>query len=253
MMEEAHLMATPGFRETKKVVTLLIPAGGRDMLRRAALQLPPITAALTHEQATALTRLASILISSKARKRWGADRLHATKLELEALSTGLGRWSTDLTLRRDLQMVIDALGARAARLDQRQGQDSGYESMGHESGSEEGTLVDREGSGSEAGRTGELRRRASWLAGDDAAYLGRREDLQSPLRLNAQERLLLAGSRRAVESSPGTDPVDAAVSVMRVGGIVPETEGVEGDGGESTRGGRGEVLTNSGADNSGAS
>jgi hypothetical protein len=249
MMEEAHLMATPGFRETKKVVTLLIPAGGRDMLRRAALQLPPITAALTHEQATALTRLASILISSTARKRWGADRLHATKLELEALSTGLGRWSTDLTLRRDLQMVIDALGARAARLDQRQGQDSGYESMGHESGSEEGALVDREGSGSEAGRTGELRRRSSWLAGDDAAYQGRPENLQSPLTLNARDHLLLAASNlRVVEWSPGTDPADAVVSVMRVEDTVPETEGSEGDGRESTQGGRREVLTNSGAD-----
>jgi hypothetical protein len=248
MMEAAHLMATPGFKETKQVVTLLAPAGGRDMLRRAALQLPPLTAALTQQQATTLARLAG-MISCTTRKSWGADRLHATKLELEALSTSLGRWSTDLTLRRDLQMVIDALGARAARLDQRQGQDSGYESMGHESGSEEGALVDREGSGSEAGRTGELRRRSSWLAGDDAAYQGRPENLQSPLTLNARDHLLLAASNlRVVEWSPGTDPADAVVSVMRVEDTVPETEGSEGDGRESTQGGRREVLTNSGAD-----
>ncbi len=63
---------------------------------------------------------------------WDADEVHETKLELEALSVCLERWSTDFTLRRDLQTAIEFLavswGAPADASDE--WQDSGYASKG---------------------------------------------------------------------------------------------------------------------------
>ncbi|KAK4125065.1 hypothetical protein N657DRAFT_679852 [Parathielavia appendiculata] len=216
--EAGRLMTGSGSQETKEIGTIL--AGrGRDVLRRAvAHQHEPGTAILSQGGAATLSRVAAILASlPDATKSMDANKLFATRLELAALSARLERWSADSTLSRDLQAVIRSLPCRPAPLNE--GHDSGYESMGHEcSDDDDGMLLDGNnsvsepeprdtkpqepatchGEGKSRGRMEELKRRLSWVAGDEASYLARPGSLQAEKDLE-----VLDASQRKEDSKRG--------------------------------------------------
>jgi hypothetical protein len=240
--------------------TLLAPRKvGCILARGGPAVLPPAVVpqhnaeALPQEAALTLFRLTSIMASlPEARKSLDKDRLRETRIELEALSRRLERWSTDSLLHRDLQTVIKSLPDKDSRPDE--GQDSGYESMGHESSSERDALSDGEDSGSEQqhvpkdskpqatsknllkdllARKPELKRRGSWAAGDDAAFLA------SPASLRAQDPIPRAGdglvmdSGKYAEGDLGKDAPSDAI-LMEWVRYTREAERLESEGREST-------------------
>ncbi|KAH6856989.1 hypothetical protein B0I37DRAFT_426650 [Chaetomium sp. MPI-CAGE-AT-0009] len=143
--------------------------------RRVKPRYKPTTAALPQEETAALSKLADILASLAARKNLNADKLHATRLELEALSTYLEEWNSDSILRCDLQAVIESLPDRPgdpAQWDE--WQDSGYSSAGGCGSSESLSSSDATSPGSEhvsgdsEPKQQEQKRRLSLVARDDA-------------------------------------------------------------------------------------
>lgn len=193
------------------------------------LQHKPIIASLSPEGTATLSQLAGILASLSARKDFDANKLHATKLDLEALSSSLEKFSTDAVLRYDIRRVIKSLdrsGVESVRSDETQ--DSGYESMGQASG-EDSAQSDGEGPGSkhvprklkppatrdEDGkkpRTPVLKRQFSFMSGDEATYWSSPTSHQDmiphvkhPIATSARKQVQWALSKNRPKDAAQTD------------------------------------------------
>ena len=178
--------------------------------RTAALQHKPTMATALPDEVIAISsRLACVLASIPACRKLGGDRLLASRHELKALLASIegeaeGMWSADPVLYRDVQAVLDSLSAEeegAANVGGG-GHDFEYDSISDLSAprsddddddyfefsdaestsspestldvvygelSEPGQQSMRESNGQEPS-IAELKRRCSWVAGDEAVF-----------------------------------------------------------------------------------
>ncbi|KAK3292058.1 uncharacterized protein B0H64DRAFT_220023 [Chaetomium fimeti] len=216
--EAGHLWMNTGSKKMRKPGTTL--HRGHDRLEpkfakgREKPRYGPTTTALSQEETAVLSKLADILASLTTRKDLKADKLHAAKLELEALSAYLEKWGTDSTLCRDVRNVIESLpGHLGDPAEWSELQDSGYSSVG--SGSSEtlsssdatSPVSDHVSGDSEPQVTGHMdgmkpehrepKRRLSEMARDGAADRPKLGSSQHPKPHANGSRVMSAGPNRA--------------------------------------------------------